>query len=261
MSEPNDDPFIADLLAAERRRPDVPQETADALLQSVLAASAHAAIAKAPSPPARSATPPEGLGEAKSAPSASSVRSLLASRPLIALASLAVGIGIGAAARPLFDAPPQSPTPVVDAPPVVARPPEPAPPEPAAPTARPDDLPAAPPVRAPGTPSARLAAPGASSAPATTRPQGDQSDLGAERALIDTARSALARGDAPSALASLEAHEKRHPNGQLGEERDALFVQALALAGRKQDAVERAARFRLAYPASVFLPSVDAAAR
>jgi hypothetical protein len=270
MSEPNDDPFIADLLAAERRRRDVPPATADALFQSILAASAHAAVAKAPSPEAPP-PPPEAPVPAKSA---SIVRSLLASRPLIAIASLAVGIGIGASARPLFDPSPQSPRPVVDVPPrVVTRTPEVASPpfasvplpleQPAAPATRPDDLPPAPPVRLPAPPSARSVAPGASSAPATSLPREreEESGLGAERVLIETARSALARGDAPSALASLEAHEKRHPKGQLGEERDALLVQTLALAGRKRDAVERAARFRLAYPSSVFLPSVDAAVR
>lgn len=268
MSEPNDDAFIADLLAAERRRPDVPPETAGALLQSILTATAHAAIAKAPSPETPPA-PPTTPERTEPAPAASSVQALLASRPLLAVASLVVGVAIGAAARPLFDPPPRSPAPVVDPTPAAS----PSPPEVATvvgppasaetPTARPDDLPAAPPVRVPVpgpvAPSARPAAPVASSAPATSRPS--EGGLGAERALIDTARSALARGDAPSALASLEAHEKGHSKGQLGEERDALFVQALALAGRKQDAVERAARFRLAYPSSVFLPSVDAAVR
>jgi outer membrane protein assembly factor BamD (BamD/ComL family) len=79
--------------------------------------------------------------------------------------------------------------------------------------------------------------------------------------LLEVARSALARGDGRAALEALTAHEERHPRGQLAEEREAMVVQALASAGRRNEAVARAARFRLAYPTSVLLPIVDAAVR
>jgi TolA-binding protein len=84
-------------------------------------------------------------------------------------------------------------------------------------------------------------------------------DLAAERALIETARSAVARGNAGAALDAVAQHQRRFPRGQLGEEREVLAVQALVAAGRVQEAAERGARFRLQYPNSALLPVVDAA--
>jgi len=264
VSDPtrDDDAFVSDLLAAERRRPDVPAPAAEALLHSILAASAQA---ESPVSPANTASPaPAQGGQITSSAPSSLVRSLLASRPLLAIASLTAGIGIGASARPLFDPPTVPPPSVVIVP---AKPTATSVPREIASEApslrRPDELPPAPtPARPATSPAARvLTAPASSASVPPASGRSPQSTLGAERALIDTARSALARGDAAAALASLDAHEKNHRDGQLGEERDALAVQALAQSGRKQEAVERAARFRLAYPGSVFLPSVDAAAR
>jgi hypothetical protein len=81
--------------------------------------------------------------------------------------------------------------------------------------------------------------------------------LAQERALIEAARSAVARRDGASALAATERHARAFPAGQLAEERSALAVQALALAGRSGEAKERAAQFRKNYPNSVFLAVVD----
>lgn len=118
-------------------------------------------------------------------------------------------------------------------------------------TALPDVTPARPPAQA-----AAASAPVAASADG-----GRDTDLSAERALVERARSALARGDAAGALAAVERHEREFSRGQLVEEREVLAVQALAASGRAQEAAERGARFRKAYPTSLLLPLVDAALR
>jgi len=97
-----------------------------------------------------------------------------------------------------------------------------------------------------------------SSAPAATARSGN--DLEAERALLDVARTALGRGDGANALTACEGHARRFPRGALGEEREAIAVQALVLEQRGEDARLRAERFRKAYPRSILLPAVLAAA-
>lgn len=79
-----------------------------------------------------------------------------------------------------------------------------------------------------------------------------------ERALLDDARAALSRGDGPAALVAAERHRQRFANPQLAEEREAIAVQALVLAGRYDEARTRAARFRAQTPNSLFLPAIDA---
>ncbi len=85
-------------------------------------------------------------------------------------------------------------------------------------------------------------------------------DLAAEHALIDRARSAVARGDATAALEAINTHVVRFAHGRLVEEREALAVQALTRAGRRADAKSRADAFRKSYPESIFGPAVDLAA-
>jgi hypothetical protein len=103
------------------------------------------------------------------------------------------------------------------------------------------------------------------SAPAPASPQAPASapaspgeSLASERALLDVARSAFGRGESDEALAALARHEKLFPGGQLAEEREALAVRSLVLAGRASEARARAARFRKRYPTSVMLPAVEA---
>jgi outer membrane protein assembly factor BamD (BamD/ComL family) len=102
--------------------------------------------------------------------------------------------------------------------------------------------------------------PGTSSSPTftPTAPSGI-SDTNEERALVDRARTALARGLASDALAAIDQHTKRFPRGRLAEEREALAVQALALSGDKNAAGARAARFRRSFPSSIFASAVDQA--
>jgi hypothetical protein len=84
-----------------------------------------------------------------------------------------------------------------------------------------------------------------------------ESDVKAERALLDRARAAFARGEAMGALALLDAHTHGFPAGRLTEEREALAVKALVAAERFEDARLRGARFRARFPASLLLPTVD----
>jgi hypothetical protein len=80
-----------------------------------------------------------------------------------------------------------------------------------------------------------------------------------ERALLGRAQAALGDDDAAGAMAAVERHARRFPDGQLAEERDSLRVRALAAAGDRDEARRRAGEFARRYPRSLFLPSVRAA--
>ena len=92
---------------------------------------------------------------------------------------------------------------------------------------------ASPPLTAPTPPPP--AAPPPPAPPAVT-------SLGPETALLESARAALGRGDAPSALALLERHEREFPTGTLVEERLAAKVLALCSLGRRDEAARSASR-------------------
>jgi hypothetical protein len=81
--------------------------------------------------------------------------------------------------------------------------------------------------------------------------------LAAERAVIEVARTAMARGEPELALRALDEHAARFPLGRLSEERDALAVRALAGAGRTAEARVRASEFRRHYPGSLLSPLVE----
>jgi hypothetical protein len=84
-------------------------------------------------------------------------------------------------------------------------------------------------------------------------------DLAAERALLADARAAMQSSDAARALAILDDHARRFAHGQLAEERDALRVAALWLAGDHAAARRHADEFARHHPDSLFLPSVERA--
>jgi hypothetical protein len=65
--------------------------------------------------------------------------------------------------------------------------------------------------------------------------------------------------DAAGALRVLDDHAHRFPRGQLAEERDALRVPALWLAGDHAGARRHADDFARRHPGSLFLPSVQRA--
>ena len=114
---------------------------------------------------------------------------------------------------------------------------------------------AVPSVASPLPPEPR-ARPVGTPAPAPSDEQ--DTELARERALIETARSALARKQ-PDVLEHLARHEQQFPDGRLAEERESLLVQALVRAGRSGEARSRAARFRAHWPRSLLQPVVDAA--
>jgi hypothetical protein len=98
----------------------------------------------------------------------------------------------------------------------------------------------------------------AESRPVTAAPPpADPADLRVERALLDQAQRALARGDAAASLNVLNAHKGRFPRGRLEEEREALAVKTLAALGRNDEAKTRGVRFRVRFPDSLLGSSVD----
>ena len=103
---------------------------------------------------------------------------------------------------------------------------------------------------APSTSSGDTSAAPISSSPATS--------LGEEQRLLDTARTAVTRGAYSSAITSLTEHQTRFPAGRLTEERELLYVQALAGSGDTAAAQARAKAFAERFPRSIFLPAVRA---
>ncbi len=82
-------------------------------------------------------------------------------------------------------------------------------------------------------------------------------DLAKEQVLLDTARAALARGRADDALVAVASHATQFPQGRLVEDREAVAVQALAAAGRLDEARARAKAFRARYPRSIYLKAIE----
>jgi hypothetical protein len=109
-----------------------------------------------------------------------------------------------------------------------------------------------------------LPAPRHSAAPSAPKPStapDDARDLAAELRLIERARSALAAGDAGTALSALREHAAHYARGTLEQEREALWVKALVGAGRFGEARAASQRFAERYPNSTLLDSVNAAVR
>lgn len=78
-----------------------------------------------------------------------------------------------------------------------------------------------------------------------------------ELALLDRARRAVAAGDFRAALQAIEKHARSFPKSQLGEEREALRVRALAGAGLSKKADRAARDFESSYPKSVLVPELQ----
>lgn len=85
----------------------------------------------------------------------------------------------------------------------------------------------------------------ASPIPARRSSAHDKSDgLAAELALIDGARSALARGDATASLRQLDDYARQYPKGRLRSEATVLRIQALSASGNRS-AAERLGKAEL----------------
>ncbi|MFO0564761.1 MAG: hypothetical protein U0263_03815 [Polyangiaceae bacterium] len=92
---------------------------------------------------------------------------------------------------------------------------------------------------------------------AGAEPAGRDIDLGKERALLATARTALSKGDGAAALAALDRHAAQFPNGRLSEERASLRVQALLLKGDRSAAQREADAFKSKFPKSLLKGAVE----
>lgn len=77
--------------------------------------------------------------------------------------------------------------------------------------------------------------------------------LAAERALLDVARAALARGEASDALIAAERHRHDYPDGALVEEREAIAIKALVALGKRDEAAQRLAHLEKTHPNSMVL--------
>jgi hypothetical protein len=97
----------------------------------------------------------------------------------------------------------------------------------------------------------------ASSAQVSARDRGGS--LAAEQRLLDAARAALSSGNAKAGLGPLGQHASRFPNGELAEEREALWVRVLVAAGHDDEAQVHATTFSRRFPSSLFAPVVDSA--
>ncbi len=121
------------------------------------------------------------------------------------------------------------------------------------------------PVPASGPPEAAVKQRPPTPAPVPTRPQVPnrspaqvvESTLNDEQPLLETARTALLNRRPDAALAALRQHGATFAHGALSEERDALWVQALVLAGDDAGAAARAHWFREQYPNSILRAAVD----
>lgn len=154
------------------------------------------------------------------------------------------------------EAPPQvlavAPPPVVAEPVRVDAPAEPAPvavPQPQL------DTPPTPPKPVAAKPVRPAEVPPKEPAPPASR----DTQLSQERALLEVARTTLAKGDVAATLDAVGRHTRDFPDGRLAEEREVLFIQALVQADRRDEAVRRADAFRKKFPDSLMLPAVDAA--
>jgi hypothetical protein len=215
------DPALEALLDAERGRPGADEAARGRVLERVQASIA--------------VHPPSGVAP-KMGPAASVAGTLL--RPVLGAALL---LGVGTAAVVLATRAHPAAPPVVQAPTVPATASEPVvPPPPVVPSDAPDPVVVAPEPRV---------APSSPAPPVSTLP--------AERALLDRARKDLLSGEPQAALEEVEKHARLYRHGVLGEEREALRVEALVAAQRYEPARAAGARFRAAYPGSMLGPAVE----
>jgi len=80
----------------------------------------------------------------------------------------------------------------------------------------------------------------------------------AERHLLEMADEALRQGHTDRAIAAVQQHRKRFAGGPLSEQRDYIYIRALARANRSIPARAAAGDFRRRYPRSLYLPRVEA---
>jgi hypothetical protein len=238
-------------LAPERRRPDPPAEA-----QSEVFARVGATLGWSGGPGPGGSDPPAGAapgghGGVGGGAAVRGVKHLATGSIAKTVATLIIGGVIGAGVHEAHDRATErraehARVTVAAPPPIVA----PVPPPPGQPAARPDV-----------TNHARVEGPPPRPERAAARTEARERDrnLAAERALIEQARTALAREQGAAALAALERHARDFPEGELTEERESLQVQALVALSRFEQARKSAARFHRRFPRSIFGAVVDEA--
>lgn len=82
-----------------------------------------------------------------------------------------------------------------------------------------------------------------------------------ELAILRRARAAVASENFAAALDAVGEHQRRFPDGNLREERDALRVKALSGIGKSDEARAAAERFRERFPESVLAPRLEGTVR
>ena len=117
---------------------------------------------------------------------------------------------------------------------------------------------AAPPAPPALAPAARAVSGGAPGRPRVA-PAAASGDIVAESALLEGARRALVDGDARGTLRRVAQHARLFQRGLLIEEREALWIQALMLAGQRGPAQARAAAFYRRFPDSIQHDAIDRA--
>jgi hypothetical protein len=250
MSDAPLEPLDGDLrtlVDAERQRPDMPAGVRDRLLDRLDHATTGSGGGGGTGPSA---------GGPRSTPAR--VGRFFGRRLPLGVTAFTLGVLAGAGIHAAISRPP--PAIAITAPVVLPRPVEPAP------QAPPASVPLAPPEpkTAALAPDVNPAVPhrhGRPPAPAHPSDGAGEPDteLAAERAFVETARAAMARGDASAALEALERGARQFPSGRLVEERESLRIHALAKAGRSAEARALGVQFHREFPHSMLLPMVDAA--
>jgi hypothetical protein len=95
-------------------------------------------------------------------------------------------------------------------------------------------------------------------APVAPRPESRARtvSLTEETEAVDAARSALARGEARSALSALDSYARKYPRGRLALEAEVLRIDALDKSGQRESAKRRAETFLRNHPKSVLASRV-----
>jgi len=86
--------------------------------------------------------------------------------------------------------------------------------------------------------------------------QTDTAGLAEQLALLETARGAFSQGDAVRALQALQTHAQQFPQSSLSEEREALLIKSLLLAGRRSEGEARLVQFEENFPSSLLMPNL-----
>jgi len=234
---------IAALLAAERRAP-----RPSGAREAAIYARVEAAVGAAAITPTVAAAVQAGGRYPALAGGAATAKGLAASKTLLATLALVTG-GLGAVASTYLALRPSSPAVVMPASPVEA-------------TARGAPVPASPAPSAPLLEPLPPAAPARQTAPAVApRSARPADDLTAESALLERARRALERGAPEAALVEVKRHARLFARGHLVEERDALWIKALAASGHGQAARARASSFQQRFPRSIQQDAIARALR